>query len=201
MNTINQNEIPAIGTALAGGFYAGLYQFNGDKFALIVAPKAQGQTEDIHWGDDDKKIAANSPIDGHANTQALISAGFPLGQWALGLDINGYKDWYVPARDELEICYRNLKPTAQENYCSYRDGENNHSIPPMWLYEDETPTQTPATIFQDEQPEAFDPRWYWSSTQYSANDAFVQDFIDGGQYSGHKDNRRRARAVRRLLVI
>lgn len=37
------NEIPAVpGTPFAGGFYAGRFQINGEEFALVVAPKAQG---------------------------------------------------------------------------------------------------------------------------------------------------------------
>ncbi len=49
-------------------------------------------------------------------------------------------------------------------------------------------------------PELFVDGWYWSSTQYSADTAFCQDFGDGGQHYGHKTNEFRARAVRRVMV-
>jgi hypothetical protein len=40
----------------------------------------------------------------------------------------------------------------------------------------------------------------WTSTQYSAHDAWYQDFADGNQYYWNKDNKLRARVVRRLLA-
>jgi hypothetical protein len=43
--------------------------------------------------------------------------------------------------------------------------------------------------------------WHWSSTQYSAFNAWVQDFSDGGQNIGYKDRKLAARAVRRILII
>jgi hypothetical protein len=49
-------------------------------------------------------------------------------------------------------------------------------------------------------PELFEPGWYWSSTQYSANVAWFQYFDDGGQGDYDKDYQARARAVRRFLI-
>ena len=43
--------------------------------------------------------------------------------------------------------------------------------------------------------------WHWSSTQYSANRAWVQDFEDGYQRFHLKDRELAVRAVRRELVI
>ena len=42
--------------------------------------------------------------------------------------------------------------------------------------------------------------WYWSSTQYSPHDAWVQNFDGGGQSYYGKDNALRARAVRRFKI-
>jgi hypothetical protein len=50
-------------------------------------------------------------------------------------------------------------------------------------------------------PEAFARDWYWSSTQYSADYAWCQDFDGGDQSSLGKDYELRARAVRRFSVI
>lgn len=48
--------------------------------------------------------------------------------------------------------------------------------------------------------EQFDTaRWYWSSTQYSPNDAWIQTFDDGTQHYDAKDYALRARAVRRVV--
>jgi hypothetical protein len=49
-------------------------------------------------------------------------------------------------------------------------------------------------------PDAFSKDWYWSSTQRSANNAFIQYFVDGLQYSSGKDGERRVRPVRRLFI-
>ena len=42
--------------------------------------------------------------------------------------------------------------------------------------------------------------WHWSSTQYSAGNAWLQDFVDGGQYVYNKGYTLAARAVRRLII-
>jgi hypothetical protein len=194
-------KTPAIGEAFEGGFFAGRIRIGSNEFALIVSPKAAGET-DMAWGPRGEDIeAARSCFDGIANTQAMAEAGSELAKWALGLDIGGHTDWYIPSRDELEICYRNLKPTGQENYCSFRDGDNASSIPPGFPYTEQSPEQTTASAFQDGNTEAFDDCWHWASTQYSPTYAWTQDFTDGGQYDGHKDGELRARAVRRVLIL
>ncbi|BAK75781.1 hypothetical protein NH8B_0949 [Pseudogulbenkiania sp. NH8B] len=50
-------------------------------------------------------------------------------------------------------------------------------------------------------PELFVDGYYWSSTQYSPNYAWLQVFGDGYQYYDHKDRQYRARAVRRVLAL
>lgn len=44
---------------------------------------------------------------------------------------------------------------------------------------------------------------YWTSEQNALNDSFawMQNFDYGNQLNGHKSNKRRARAVRRVLII
>ena len=119
----------------------------------------------------------------------------------LALDINGFADWYLPSRDELEICYRNLKPTENENNCSFRDGDNASSVPVGYPYTKTNPAQTSVEAFKDGGEQAFDPVWYWSSTQYSARSAFIQHFDAGDHDFYPKDHECCARPVRRLLVI
>lgn len=48
-------------------------------------------------------------------------------------------------------------------------------------------------------PEHFEPEWYWSSSQGSANSAFTMGFDDGSQGSGDKYYELRVRPVRRFL--
>lgn len=46
-------------------------------------------------------------------------------------------------------------------------------------------------------PELFDSSWYWSSTQYSAHNAWIQNFDDGNQNNNDKNEELAVRAVRR----
>lgn len=200
MNGINQANIPAIGAALEGGFYADRLQIDGQQYALIVAPKAEGETTG-KWGEYGADVpGARNYNDGHANTIAMAEAGSALAQWALGLNIGGYADWYIPSRDELEILYRNLKPTDSENYCSFRDGDNASSLPAGYPYTEESPAQTAVEAFQAGQAEAFEPGWHWASTQSSPYNAWLQGFNDGHQSLLHEILELRARAVRKILI-
>lgn len=203
MNTINRSDLPTIGAPLAGGFYAGLFNLDNNLHALIVSPKEQGQIPGVKWGEYGKAIDAISCNDGLANTNAMATAGNDAAASILALSIKGEDagHWYIPSRDELEICYRNLKPTTEENYCTYRDGDNASSVPVGYPYTAESPAKTQAEAFQQDASEAFDEAWYWSSTQCSANFAYVQGFSGGGQSDDLKDSGCRVRAVRRLLVI
>ena len=201
MNTINRSELPAIGTPIAGGFYAGLFNLDNQLHALIISPKEQGQTKGVKWGEYGTAIDASSCNDGLANTAAMAEAGNETAAKILQIEIDGTTGWYIPSRDELEICYRNFKPTTDDNYCTYRDGDNASSAPVGYPYTAETPAQTTAEAFQKDAPEAFDAAWHWSSTQFSATSAFMQYFGYGYQGYGRKGTGYHVRAVRRLLVI
>ena len=204
MNAVAQAEKPSIliGAAFGGGFYAGQILVNGQVFALIVAPKVEGEHADSVWNKSTKMVEdAQSYFDGRTNTEAMAKAGSKIAQWALDLRIGGCDDWYLPSRDELELCYRNLKPTIDENW-THRHGENPSSVPVGYPYTERFPLQTEAEAFQDGKPEAFDAGWYWSSTQYASDSDFAwyQLFNYGYQTSGLKDFINRARAVRRLPI-
>jgi hypothetical protein len=107
----------APGTPFAGGFYAGRINIDGAAFALIVAPKAEGQLKDQPWNKSTKNVdGALSYFDGYKNTLAMADAGSKLARAMLDLRIAGHDDWYLPSLDELEVVYRHLKPTTEENY-------------------------------------------------------------------------------------
>lgn len=203
MNTSEKPEIKApdtIGTAFEGGFYGGKIRIGIAIFAIVWAPKAEGEIIG-KWLDSYTDVpGATSCFDSMANTRAMAKAGSPLAMWALGLDINGHADWCIPARDVLEMGYRYLKPTTDGNSASFRDGDNASSIPAGYPYTDESPEQTTAEAFQDGNPEAFEEAWHWSSTQYSDDGAFSQYFRDGSQASYGSSYEGRARAVRLIQL-
>ena len=193
-----------IGSPIEGGFFAGTIQLDdGTRYGLVVAPKADGQHADTLWIDEYKDApGAQSYNDGLANTIAMADAGSALAQWARSLRIAGHDDWYIPSQDELELCYRNLKTTAEKNYCYARSGINLSAVPPTRPYTTTLPAQTTAKPFTENGNEAFDAAGYWSSTQHAANSdyAWYQNFYYGSQYYSTTRHELRARAVRRIPI-
>lgn len=190
----------AYGAPFEGGFYGGQIRIGVAIFAIAWAPKAHGETTAIWLPSYTEVPNAASCFDSMGNTKAMAEAGSPLGKWALDLDINGFRDWCVPARDVLELGYRNLRPGTTDNYANFRDGDNPSSIPAGYPYTEQAPVQTFAEAFRAGGSEAFDEVWHLSSTQCSAFNAWGQNFDDGGQYDDGKEVEARARACRLIQL-
>ncbi|MDN7490543.1 hypothetical protein QZM35_22795 [Burkholderia sp. AU45274] len=203
MNAIlNPSAVPdAIGTLWEGGYYVGLLTFGGDVYAQVVAPKGEGQLPDTHeWGKYGKEVAgAASFFDGASNTKAMAESGLVIAERILDLRIAGFDDWHIPARDQLELAYRNFKPTSEENWV-YRNGDNPSSVPPGYPYTIHLPGQTEVELFRKGGAEAFNDDWYWSSTQFSALTAWFQAFADGTQNITLKHVYGRVRAFRSIKI-
>ncbi|MEP6770270.1 MAG: hypothetical protein ABI893_00625 [Polaromonas sp.] len=190
----------AIGAPFEGGFYGGLIRKHEVIYAVCWAPKALGEVQGA-WLDRYESVpSAASCFDSDANTKAMALAGSELANKVLALEIDGVKGWSIPARDVLELAYRHLKPTTEENSGSFRDGDNPSSVPAGYPYTDATPLQTTVSAFQDGGAECFDEEWYWSSTQYSVNGAWNQTFNYGYQDYIIKSYEARARAVRLIQL-
>lgn len=204
MNAVAKSEASFIqlGQSIDGGFYAGtiIDRNDGHTYAIIVAPKNEGElATKAPWGEYGKLIEnCRSFWHGLPNTEAMATAGSDIAKWARSLNINGFQDWYIPARDELELIHRNLKPTTEENW-EY-SGDNPSSVPAGYPYEAQAPVQTSVLDFQDGSAQAMKREWYWSSTQSSADFAWYQYFDDGFQGNYVKDTQSRVRAVRRSLI-
>lgn len=193
--------LPAIGEAYGGGFVTGITRDpeTGERHLWITSGAAhelQGR-----WGEYGEKIqGADSHTNSRANTEAMAAAGSELAKHVLALDIGGYSDWAIPARDVQELQYRHFKPTTEENYCWNRDGENPNSEPAGQLYTEESPGQTVHEAFRSGGPEAFQRAWYWSSSQRSAYYAFSVDFAGGLQIDDGKTTELRVRPVRSEII-
>lgn len=187
---------PIIGTSMDKGFYAGRIRIDGNPFALIIPPKAESEHEGI-WIPRYKNVPdALSYSDGQANTEAMAKAGSKIAQKALDLGM------YIPSVDELEIAYRNLKPTTNKNSCWYRSGINMSAVEPTAPYTPDFPLQTNAELFKEGGVEAFATEAYWTSTQHASDSdyAWFQDFYNGTQDSSSKNFKLRVRFFRRLAI-
>lgn len=193
--------VPEIGQPFGGGFFSGITRDpeTGKRYLNITA----GAEHEVvgAWGKYGEKIeGADSFTNSRANTEAMAAAGSELAQKVLALDIGGFTDWAIPARDVQELQYRHFKPTTEENWAGRRDGDNPNSEPVGLLYTDESPTQTTIEAFQEGGTEAFRDTWYWSSSQRSADNAFVMCFGVGDQYGSGKYDELRVRPVRSELI-
>jgi len=173
MTRIVPPDLPAIGAPYGGGFFAGPYLDNGVLYALIVAPRAEGESEALPWGIPGE-TAARSLTDGLANSDAINDDLHPAAQFCRALTIGEFIDWHLPALNQMSVLRKNMMPGA-----------------------DYVPEQTTAQAFQAGGPEAFERELYWTSTEFSAGSAWIQVFYDGYQYYDDKSCRLRVRAVRK----
>lgn len=205
--------LPAIGTSMEGGFFAGAISHTDNSVAthlLIVAPAATGAsgtsytiTTNLAWKTTNTTTASTtSSFDGAANTAAMVTAGIanhPAAQFCTGLSIGGYTDWYLPARYELDIAYENLKPTTTSNATS--QGINPYSVPERTVNRTAgAPAQTSIAAFQLGGAEAFIATGHIASTEDSATTAWRFDFGNGFQALTNKDVPRSVRAFRKVAV-
>ena len=123
--------IPDIGAAYQGGFFAGQISTAGNGIAdynLVVAPKSSGENSSKQWKTSNTSTAGTtSVIDGPTNSSNMNNASHPAAQFCEGLTIGTFSDWYMPAKNELEVCYFNLKPTTASNNTG--SGTNTNAVP------------------------------------------------------------------------
>jgi hypothetical protein len=202
MNLNDTPATPAIGAQIEGGYFAGVIRIGAENYGIVVAPAGEGTLKGPWHAAEAAVDGACSCVDGLANTEAMAAAGSELASAARALAIAGFTDWYIPSRDELELCYRNLKPLAYENAATFRDGDNPSSIPAGYPYTEGLPAQTGVPEFQEGGAQAFADELHWSSSQYAPGSryAWSQDFSHGNQLNNVKGYAGRARAVRRFKI-
>ena len=199
-----------IGQAYGGGYYAGKISTTANGVAthyLIVAPKASGENSSRTWGGYGTTTGFTSLIDGPTNSagEAALGAAYQAATFCEGLSIGGYSDWYLPAKNELEVLYYFLKPTTGANYTP--SGSNANAVSPEPIstnYTSGSPAQTSAGIgFRTGETDAFASEYYWSSTEGNSTLAWKQDFggyYPGDQYNVSKSGSGYVRAVRRIPI-
>ena len=200
--------LPAIGSAYGGGFFAGQISTAGNGVAdynLVIGPVASAQTTDSWKNANTDTPGANSDIDGPQNTADMVADGsstvYPCAHFCNDLSTGGQTDWYMPAKNELEICYYNLKPTTTSNNTS--SGINPNAVPARASnYTSGNPAQTSVAAFQQGGSEAFVNSNYWSSREGPFNNTTgsQQSFYTGYQNATSKVTSQRVRAIRRVAV-
>ena len=196
----------AIGAAYQGGYFAGQIGVSGvATHNLVVGPVSTAQTR-LAWKNANTATpGADSDIDGPQNTADIVADGnstvYPAGHFCNNLSTGGQTDWYLPAKNELEVCYFNLKPTIANNNTS--SGINPNAVPARataYTNSPQVPTQTSATDFQSTGAEDFFAADYWTSTEFSSLRARFQTFYAGTQPNYYKVNAYYVRAIRRVAI-
>lgn len=145
-NFYGKSNVPTtFGQFCYGGYYTGTISSPANYF-LIVAPNATG-CACCQWMWPTTHLTGNcsNPTcnnnNGYWNTYTYLNTQFyPAGNWTATRSIGGFSDWYLPAKNELNVLYT-----------------NKGSMPAGECYAE---------------------MYYWSSTEYSFNTAYVQ--IMGG---------------------
>lgn len=149
---------PAIGEYWTGqgGYYAGDITYaDGRQFHLVVADKSADITgANSQWKTSNTTTAGTTNLsDGMANTESMIAAGIelhPAANHCVNYAGGENSDWYLPAKDELNVIYLNLNPSVSQS-----------------------------NRFANGGAQAFNNWHYWSSTEFNSAYPWSQLLTDG----------------------
>ena len=155
-NILTFESLFSVGQMYGGGiiFYVDITGSHG----LICA--TTDQSSGVQWGCFGTLISGTSIVigSGQSNTTNIVNGCGTAGFAALicsALELNGYSDWFLPSKDELNQMY------IQKNNLG---GFTNYS--------------------------------YWSSSEFSSNSAWYQNFSNGVQFDDYKSYSFYVRAIR-----
>ena len=205
--------LPTIGQAYGGGFFAGQISTSANSVAthnLVICGASVGAAF-LKFKTNTAGGDPASRINGPGNSTTMNSATYPAAQFCKAVNTGGFSDWYLPAVNELEVLYFNLKPNSTTN--NVDSGINPNSVPARTVnYTSGIPAQTAATVFVSGNAEAFlqNPgnHMYWTSTQAYAPGSYAyctyMNIGVAGQAgklrSYNKTYARQVRAIRRVAV-
>lgn len=161
-NELNFTTGDVIGDNAYGGI---IFYLDGNGGGLVAA--SIDQSNQAEWGCYGSSVGAGGSAIGFGlqNTMIIVNANCsPSGSGNLiaaniceSLTLEGYSDWFLPSKDELNLMYQNLH--------LYNIGDfsfNTNQFNPYGIN-------------------------YWSSTVYDIHNAWYQDFEDGSQNGQNKN--------------
>jgi hypothetical protein len=97
-----------LGAVYCGGYYTGVIDAGVGSYYVTIAPNASG-CACCQWKTTRTATAGTSScVNGYSNTWGpLNNATHQAGNFCATRSINGYADWYLPARNELNTMYVN----------------------------------------------------------------------------------------------
>lgn len=228
-------SLPPIGENIYGGYVAGVidttragtingadaYQ-TGSKYLLIVSPKSLETTKVVKTADTAGPTGVRTRWNGLGSTEAMKAAGSAYEAASYCYDLSypsdGHSRWYLPALDELELLWRNLKPQAVNNSTatttttfpsSLNNGFNPSSDPTGSAYTTTNPGVTSVSVFlrgNSESTYESGNALFWTSTEAFSSQHWYQVLgqgpsgFDGRQFIAAKSETWRVRPVRRVLL-
>jgi hypothetical protein len=104
-----------IGETYGGGFFMGNVVLSDGTYAVILAPKATGETNKAIGSSNSSLVNALSLIDSVTNTSVLASTFNNVtygAAWVRSLNISGFTDWQIPARTILQQVMSHAKSST-----------------------------------------------------------------------------------------
>jgi hypothetical protein len=172
-----------------------------DHFQTVLAPGSGGLKWKLANTADNPFDTVTNQVYGFPTSDLLNDADHPLFEWVRSLNIDGHTDWYIPARWEANILYRNLKPTTDTNNLTGHPTNNPYGITGQTgSFTSTVPAQTSVAAFQAGGAEAFIAVGHWTATQDGAdlNLVYVQSFGNGYSFFTLKSSGGASRAIRRV---
>jgi hypothetical protein len=130
---MNKNDFFSmkIGSKCEGGYFGGIIDNDEERYAIIVSPKDLGETKLQFKTTNTADSGIQSTWNGQANTLNINDDEHPAAQWCSNLNINGYTDWYLPAKDELNLIYNNFKKDFIKDFY-WTSTEHTATITYVW---------------------------------------------------------------------